>query len=74
MQGNSGVESETVIGQWMASLGNLDDVVLADKVSGKPGLRGLKPETIARGAEDSLRRLETDHIDLYHAHATSTCS
>ncbi|HLS25847.1 MAG TPA: aldo/keto reductase [Beutenbergiaceae bacterium] len=66
--GNSGGESETVIGQWLASRRNRDDVVLATKVSGKPGLLGLQPETIARGAEESLRRLRTDHIDLYYAH------
>lgn len=66
--GNSGGESETVIGEWLASRRNRDDVVVATKVSGKPDLLGLKPETIARGAEDSLRRLQTDHIDLYYAH------
>lgn len=66
--GNSGGESETVIGQWLASGRNRDDVVLATKVSGKPDLLGLKPETVARGAEESLRRLQTDYIDLYYAH------
>src|SRR5699024_2576001 len=38
------------------------------KVAGKPGLTGLSPETIARGAEQSLRRLQTDYIDVYYAH------
>ena len=66
--GNSGGESETVIGQWLTSRGSRDDVVVATKVSGKPGMLGLKPETIARGAEESLRRLQTDYIDLYYAH------
>lgn len=66
--GNTGGESETVIGQWLASRGRRDDVVVATKVSGKPDLLGLKPETIARGAEESLRRLQTDRIDLYYAH------
>lgn len=68
MPGNTGGESEAVIGQWLASGRNRDDVVIATKVSGKPDLLGLKPETIARGAEESLRRLQTDHIDLYYAH------
>ncbi len=66
--GNSGGESEEVIGQWLAARRNRDDVVVATKVSGKPDLLGLSPETIARGAEESLRRLQTDHIDLYYAH------
>ncbi|MDN5900837.1 MAG: aldo/keto reductase [Brachybacterium sp.] len=66
--GNSGGESESVIGQWLTSRRNRDDVVLATKVSAKPDLQGLAPETIARGAEESLRRLQTDHIDLYYAH------
>lgn len=66
--GNSGGESETIIGQWVSERGNRDDVVIATKVSGKPDLLGLKPETVVRGAEDSLRRLRTDHIDLFYAH------
>ncbi|HLS48636.1 MAG TPA: aldo/keto reductase [Actinomycetaceae bacterium] len=66
--GNSGGESETVIGQWLAARRNRGDVVVATKVSGKPDLLGLKPATIARGAEESLRRLQTDYIDLYYAH------
>ncbi|WP_131103262.1 aldo/keto reductase [Ornithinimicrobium sufpigmenti] len=66
--GNAGGESETVIGQWLAARGNRDEVVVATKVSGKPDLLGLTPETIARGAEESLRRLQTDYIDLYYAH------
>lgn len=66
--GNSGGESESVIGQWLTARGNRDEVVIATKVSGKPDLLGLAPETINRGAEESLRRLRTDHIDLYYAH------
>jgi aryl-alcohol dehydrogenase (NADP+) len=66
--GNSGGESETVIGQWLASRRNRDEVIIATKVSGKPDLLGLKPETITRGVEESLRRLQTDYIDVYYAH------
>ncbi len=66
--GNSGGESESVIGQWLSARGNRDDIVIATKVSGKPDLMGLAPETIRRGAEESLRRLQTDHIDVYYAH------
>jgi len=43
-------------------------VIVTTKVAGKPGLTGLSPETIARGAEQSLRRLQTDHIDVYDSH------
>ncbi|MEE6288139.1 aldo/keto reductase [Georgenia sunbinii] len=66
--GNTGGESESVIGQWVASRRNRDDVVIATKVSGKPDMLGLAPATVTRGAEDSLRRLQTDYIDLYYAH------
>lgn len=66
--GNSGGESESVIGQWVSARGSRDDVVIATKVSGKPDLLGLAPETIKRGVEESLRRLQTDHIDVYYAH------
>ena len=66
--GNSGGESETVIGQWLAARGNRDDVVVATKVGQFPGLNGLSATTVAAAAEASLRRLGTDHIDLYYAH------
>lgn len=67
--GNSGGESETIIGEWMAARGNRDDLVIATKVGKFPGLDNLRPATIRRAAEDSLRRLGIDHIDLYYAHA-----
>ena len=69
--GNSGGESETIIGEWLERSGRRDDVVIATKVgwhSGDtPGL--LTEANIIRGAEDSLRRLRTDVIDLYQSHA-----
>src|SRR5919197_3440842 len=43
-------------------------MVIATKVGALPGLDNLAPDTIRRAAEDSLRRLGTDHIDLYYAH------
>ncbi|MBS1887018.1 MAG: aldo/keto reductase [Actinobacteria bacterium] len=67
--GGDGGESETIIGEWMAARGNRDDVVIATKVGKFPGLDNLRPETIRRAADDSLRRLGTYHIDLYYAHA-----
>jgi aryl-alcohol dehydrogenase-like predicted oxidoreductase len=66
--GNSGGESETIIGDWMAARGNRDDMVIATKVGGWPARPGLSAANIAAGADDSLRRLRTDHIDLYYAH------
>ncbi|MCW2721421.1 aldo/keto reductase [Pseudonocardia sp.] len=66
--GNSGGESETIIGEWMASRGNRDDVVVATKVGSLPTRPGLSAANIAAACEDSLRRLRTDRIDLYWAH------
>ncbi len=66
--GNSGGESETIIGEWVAARGNRDDVVLATKVGKLAGLEDLRPETIHRAADDSLRRLGFEAIDLYYAH------
>jgi aryl-alcohol dehydrogenase-like predicted oxidoreductase len=66
--GNSGGESETIIGNWMAARGNRDDVIVATKVARLPGREGLSPDNIRAACEDSLRRLQTDRIDLYYAH------
>jgi aryl-alcohol dehydrogenase-like predicted oxidoreductase len=66
--GNSGGESETIIGDWMAARGNRDDVVVATKVGSLPTRKGLAPANISAACDDSLRRLRTDHIDLYYAH------
>ncbi len=67
--GNHGGESETVIGQWLKARGRRDDVLIATKV-GKPmdGRDGLSPAYIAEAVEASLRRLQTDVIDLYFSH------
>jgi aryl-alcohol dehydrogenase-like predicted oxidoreductase len=67
--GNSGGESETIIGKWLKSRKNRDSMVIATKVGKLPGLTGLSVNTIQTGAENSLRRLQTDRIDLYYAHA-----
>ncbi|MGV9624425.1 aldo/keto reductase [Streptomyces tendae] len=68
VDGNSGGESETVLGQWLAARGNRDDVVLATKVSQHPQYPGLSAANIKAAADASLRRLGTDHIDLYYTH------
>ncbi|MGW0602322.1 aldo/keto reductase [Streptomyces sp. NPDC002640] len=66
--GNEGGESETVIGRWLKARGNRSEVVVATKVSQHPQYRGLSAATIKAAAEASLRRLGTDHIDLYYTH------
>lgn len=68
--GHAGGESETIIGKWLKQGGKRDRVVLATKV-GKPmgpERKGLKPGYIRQAVEESLRRLQTDHIDLYQSH------
>ncbi|WP_040811500.1 aldo/keto reductase [Nocardia concava] len=66
--GNSGGESETILGDWMASRGNRDSVHIATKVAKLPTRPGLSAINIRAAVDDSLRRLRTDHIDLYYAH------
>ncbi|MFF8843651.1 aldo/keto reductase [Streptomyces sp. NPDC015127] len=66
--GNEGGESETVIGDWLASRGNRSEIVVATKVGAHPQYKGLSATTIKAAAEESLRRLRTDHIDLYYTH------
>lgn len=66
--GNRGGESETILGEWIRRRGNRHQVIMATKVGAHPELKGLRPETIARAADASLGRLQTDFIDLYYAH------
>ena len=68
VEGNSGGESETIIGEWMKARGNRDDMVIATKVGMHPKAQGLDPANIRNCVDDSLRRLGTDHIDVYYAH------
>ena len=68
--GHVGGESETVIGKWLAARGGRDRVVIATKVGmdmGEGG-KGLSRAHIVKSAEASLKRLRTDHIDLYQSH------
>src|SRR3984893_11580149 len=67
--GNSGGESETIIGRWLRTRGNREKMIVATKVGMHPKFSGLSPATIRAAAEQSLRRLQTDYIDLYYAHA-----
>ncbi|EPK7667081.1 aldo/keto reductase [Raoultella ornithinolytica] len=70
--GNQGGESETLIGRWLqARPGMRDKVKIFTKVGsdlGLPGQKGLKKAWIQQAVENSLRRLNTDYIDLYFAH------
>ncbi|TCK20387.1 aldo/keto reductase [Pseudonocardia endophytica] len=66
--GNSGGESETILGEWMSARGNRDAVRIATKVGALPGREGLSADNVAKAARDSLRRMGTDRIDLYYAH------
>jgi len=66
--GHVGGESETIIGNWMKKRGNRSQMVIATKVSKLDTRPGLKAANIAAACEDSLRRLQTDYIDLYYAH------
>lgn len=68
IEGNEGGESETIIGKWLAARGNRSDIVVATKVGAHPAYKGLSETTIKAAAEESLRRLGTDHIDLYYTH------
>ncbi|MCX7564014.1 aldo/keto reductase [Xanthomonadaceae bacterium XH05] len=70
--GLSGGESETVIGNWLASRGRRDDIVLMTKVGMWEARKGLSAANIAAAVDDSLKRLKTDHIDVYFAHLDDT--
>ena len=68
--GNRGGESETIIGKWLKQGGKRDKVIIATKVGLEmgPHMKGLSKAYILRAVEDSLRRLQTDYIDLYQSH------
>jgi aryl-alcohol dehydrogenase-like predicted oxidoreductase len=68
--GNKGGESETVIGNWLKRRGRRDEVIVATKVGWElsPTHKGLAKEYIISEVETSLRRLQTDYIDLYQSH------
>ncbi|MCO6147783.1 aldo/keto reductase [Flavobacterium sp. NRK1] len=68
--GNEGGESEKIIGSWMKKRGNRENLIIATKVGSDMGNgnKGLAKKYILKAAEDSLRRLQTDYIDLYQTH------
>lgn len=68
--GHAGGESETILGSWMKQRGNRKQIILATKCGFEiaPGKKGLSRKHIMESIEDSLRRLQTDYIDLYQSH------
>jgi len=70
--GNTGGESERIIGKWMKARGNRSQMVIATKVAKLSTHPGLSAANIRAAAEDSLSRLQTDYIDLYYAHEDDT--
>ncbi|WP_369824043.1 aldo/keto reductase [Frondihabitans sp. PAMC 28766] len=68
LPGNSGGESEAIIGRWLVKPGNRDRVVVSTKVGQHPDAPGLTAESVRRAVEASLKRLRTDRIDLLFAH------
>lgn len=73
VEGNAGGVSEEIIGRWMKARGNRQDIVLATKARGRmwegPNGEGLSRAHLMRAVDDSLRRLQTDYIDLYQTHS-----
>ena len=68
--GNQGGESETIIGKWMAHWGDREEITIITKVGSAMGQskKDISEKHILKAAEDSLRRLQTDYIDLYLTH------
>jgi len=65
--GNKGGESETIIGTWLKSQ-DRSKFVIATKVAKLSTRPGLRPENIIAACKDSLKRLQTDYIDIYYSH------
>ncbi|MFD2574279.1 aldo/keto reductase [Spirosoma soli] len=68
--GNKGGESETIIGKWVKQSGKRDQVIIATKLGAEmgPDKKGLSKQYVQSEVEESLRRLQTDYIDLYQSH------
>ena len=66
--GNTGHDSERILGKWMKQRGNRSEMVISTKVGMLSTRPGLSAASIATAVEDSLRALQTDYIDIYYAH------
>ena len=67
-EGNVGGESETIIGTWAKARGNRSELVIATKVAMLSNRPGLSAANIIAACDESLKRLQTDYIDLYYSH------
>lgn len=67
-EGHEGGESEKIIGEWLIARGNRNKVIIASKVGGLPTRPGLSAENVEAALTASLKRLQTDYLDLYYAH------
>jgi len=66
--GNTGGDSELILGEWLSARGNRDQIIIGTKVAKLSTRRGLAPANIRAALDESLTRLQTDYIDLYYAH------
>ena len=66
--GNNGGDSEAIIGSWLKKRGNRSEVVIATKVAKLSTRPGLSAANIKAAVDESLKRLQSDHIDIYYAH------
>lgn len=66
--GNQGGESERIIGEWLSTRNDRNDIIVATKCGRTPGFEGLAPDNIRTCLDRSLRRLGVDHVDVYFAH------
>lgn len=66
--GNTGGDSERIMGEWLSARGGREDLIIATKVAKLPARAGLAPDNIRAALNESLERLQTDYIDLYYAH------
>ncbi len=67
-EGNTGHDSERILGKWMKKRGNRSEVIIATKVAKMSTRPGLSTANITAAVEDSLRALQSDYIDIYYAH------
>lgn len=66
--GNTGGESETIIGEWVQARKNRQEIIIGTKVAKLSTRKGLSKSNILKACDDSLRRLKTDYIDIYYSH------